>query len=295
MSGVAITEPGVYYELPAADYHAQRDWLSWSMAKFLLPPNTPAHFKAALRRPRVNKRHFDLGHVTHTLVLGDGERFEVVQAMNRQKEPYPATSYDLVSAQRHRDEIYAAGGVPILQHELEAARAMAESVLAHPTASRLFVDGRPEVSLFWIDEATGVRCRCRLDFLPNPQPGRRLIVPDLKTSAQPVSASEFARVAAKFGYYGQQEFYRAGIAACGLDDDPAFLFVAVETADPYLVSVPQIADRDDVGLARATVERAVRLFATCTADDSWPGHSPGITDLSLPTWLHYQLEEFVSS
>ena len=286
---LTITEPGIYADLPAEDYHAQHDWLSWSRMKYLLPPSTPAHFQASLRAGEERKRHFDLGKVVHTLTLGDGDEFVVVQALNKQKEAYDAKSYDLVSAQAHRDLICAEGKVPILRHELEAAQKMAAQVKAHPIADALLSNGKPEVSLFWVDSATGVKCRARVDWLPEPAEGRRMIVPDLKTAVS-AAPSEFGKAAANFAYFGQQQHYLDGIKALELDPDPAFLFVTVEKSDPYLVSVGQLADRDDLTLARAAVDHCRRLYAECTANDSWPGYGHGINDLTLPQWLHYSLE-----
>ena len=286
----AITEPGVYYDLPAEDYHAQTEWLSWSRMKHLLPPSTPAHFKAALTRPEARKRHLELGSIVHRIVLGEGDQFEVVHALNRKKEPYEATSYETVSAQVDRDRIYSEGKIPILRHELEEAEAMAAQVLAHPVASALLTNGRPEVSLFWVDPDTGVKCRARLDWLPDPVEGRRLIVPDLKTSAS-AAPVEFSKSSARFGYFGQQQHYRDGIAACGLAVDPAFVFVAVEKEDPYLVSVGQFAGADDLRLGRRAVDHCRRLYRDCLAADHWPGYGDGVNDLSLPAWIHYQLED----
>lgn len=286
---LVITEPGVYYDLPAATYHAQHDWLSWSRMKYLLPPSTPAHFQASLRAGEERKRHFDLGKVVHTLALGEGDEFVVVQALNKQKEPYDAKSYDLVSAQTHRDLIYAEGKVPILRHELEAAKAMAASISNHPIANALLSKGKPEVSLFWVDPETGVKCRARVDWLPEAVEGRRMIVPDLKTAIS-AAPTEFAKAAANYAYFGQQQHYIDGIKTTGLDADPAFLFVVVEKADPYLTQVGQFANKEDVDLARAAVDHCRRLYAECLANDSWPGYPGGINELSLPSWLHYSLE-----
>ena len=290
---VTITEPGIYPDLPSDDYHAQHDWLSWSRMKYLIPPSTPAHFKAALSADEERKRHFDMGKVVHALTLGAGDDYVVVQALNRQKEPYDATSYDTVSAQVHRDAIYADGLVPILAAELEQAEAMAKSVNEHPVASALLADGRPEVSLFWVDDATGVKCRARLDWLPNAVKGRRLIVPDLKTAVT-AAPSEFSKAAANFAYYGQGMHYLDGVRALGLDLDPAWLFITVEKARPHLVSVGQLSDREDLRLARAVVDHCRRLYAECSATDNWPGYGHGINDLRLPTWLHYQLEDVLA-
>lgn len=286
---VVITEPGVYYDLAEDDYHAQTEWLSWSRMKHLIPPSTPAHFQTALAAPEERKRHFDLGKIVHRLVLGRGAEYEIVLALDRSKQPYEATSYDTVSARTHRDMIYAEGKIPILAHEFEAASAMAASVKAHPLGAALLTDGRPEASLFWVDPATGVKCRARIDWLPNPSAGR-MVVPDLKT-AESAAPTEFSKVAAKLGYYGQDCHYSDGIAALGLASRPAFLFVVVEKAAPHLVSVGRFSEPDDRHLARAVVDHCRRLYATCTTDNRWPGYGDQIADLTLPTWLHYALED----
>lgn len=285
-----ITEPGIYYDLAEADYHAQHEWLSWSRMKYLIPPSTPAHFKASLRKGEERKRHFDLGKVVHHLVLGEGSEFEVVQALNRSKEPYDATSYDTVSAQADRDRICNEGKVPVLRHELEQAEEMAKAVREHPTARALLADGRPEVSLFWVDQETGVKCRARVDWLPNKVKGRRLIVADVKTAVA-ASSHDFAKATASFGYYGQKVHYEDGIRALGIDPDPWLLFVVIEKSDPWLVNVAQFKDRADLNLARATVDHCRRLYAACLATDTWPGYGDGINDLTLPSWLHYSMEE----
>jgi len=285
-----ITEPGVYYDLDERTYHAQHDWLSWSMAKHLLPPSTPAHFKARIGVREERKRTFDLGKVVHALVLGKGAEFEVVQSLGQDKEPRDATSYDLVSAQKHRDEIYDAGRVPILRTELEQAEAMAASVREHRTANLLLSNGKPEVSLFWVAPETGVKCRARLDWLPDPTPGRRLIVPDVKT-ARDAHDREFANAAARYRYFGQQRWYLDGIKALGLDPDPAFVFVVLEKEPPHLINVGQFANKVDDDLARIAVDHCRRLFKSCADADFWPGYGDGINEFNLPNWVHYELEE----
>lgn len=294
-----ITKPGIYEGLSDADYHSQHDWLSNSGAKLLLKPSCPAKFKAAQTATEEHKRHFDLGKVVHRLVLGDGADYVVVQAKTKATKDapsvtYDARNYDTKAAQDHRDAIYSVGKVPILRHELDQAIAMAATVKTHPLGGALLADGRPEVSLFWVDEATGVKCRARLDWLPNPQEGRRLLVPDLKTavSAEP---DEFSRNAARFGYARQDRWYGDGIRACGLDPDPAFLFVIVEKDEPHIVTVGQFTQDADLKLAAAMNDRARRIFRDCTETGIWPAYVEGVADLTLPTWHHYQNEEYLSA
>lgn len=274
---------GLHFDLPHEDYLAQHDWLSASGIKRLIPPSTPAHFKAAQGREE-HKPAFDFGKAAHARVLGVGEDVVVVDAEDwRTKD-----------ARLARDAAHEEGKVPILAKDNAVIDGMAASLADHSIAPLLFATGQPEVSAFWTDPETGVQCRARFDWLPGQQKGRRLVVPDLKAAAT-AAPSEFAKSAARFGYYAQQEHYRDGLMALGIDDDPAFVFVVIEKEFPYLVTVAQFVEPADVKLARAAVDRSRRVFAECTATDSWPGYGDRIHSLSLPGWLHYDLEEYVSA
>jgi hypothetical protein len=271
------TKPGLYPDLSEADYRAHTDWLSVSGAKKLLPPSCPAKFRATLGAEE-HKPTFDLGKAFHAKVLGDGAEAVVVDA----------DSWRGAEARAQRDAAYALGQVPLLAADAAVVDAMAASVLAHDVAPRLFAGGGAEVSAFWVDETTGVKCKARFDYLPDKQPGRRLIVPDLK-SAVSADPSEFSKNAARFGYVLQQEHYSNALRHLGVDPDPAFVFVVVEKDSPYLVNVGQFAHPDDVRLSAAALDKALRLYRDCLAADRWPGWS-GVTDLSLPTWHLYELE-----
>jgi hypothetical protein len=280
--GEVITEPGVYYDLPAEVYHAQHDWLSASGIKRLIPPSTPAHFKAA-QGSEDHAPHFDIGKAVHRRILGAGEEVVVIDAPDWRSK----------AAREARDAAYEQGKVPILAADDEVITGMATSLAGHPEACRLLSDGKPEVSLFWVDPESGVKCRARLDWLPDKVEGRRLIAPDLKTAAS-AAPSEFAKAAGRYGYYAQQRHYLDGIKACGLDANPAFLFVVIEKSPPYLPIVGQFAERDDLILARRAVERARLIFKECTETGVWPGYPGGVVDLELPKYIHYDLAEFLS-
>lgn len=272
-----ITEPGLYPDLGDADYRAQVDWLSVSGAKKLLPPSCPAKFKATIGEEE-HKPQYDLGKAFHAAVLGDGPAVEVA----------PFDSWRPAAAREFRDAAYAAGKVPLLADEWAVVEDMAAAVSAHDVAPLLFKGGASEVSAFWVDDATGVQCKARFDYLPEKQEGRRLIVPDLK-SAVSADPGEFSRAAARFGYVMQQVHYSNAIRHLGIDDDPAFLFVVVEKDKPHLVNVGQFASDADLQLSAAALDKALRLYRDCLAADHWPGWQ-GVTELSLPTWHLFDLE-----
>lgn len=273
-----ITKPGLYPDLADDVYRAQTEWLSVSGAKKLLPPSCPAKFKATLGVEE-HKPQYDIGKAFHREVLGDGPEVRV----------YDGDSWRSGDARAFRDAAYAEGAVPLLASEWATVSAMAAAVKAHDVAPLLFQGGAAEVSAFWTDEATGVKCKARFDYLPEKQAGRRLVVPDLK-SAVSADPGEFSRAAARFGYVMQQVHYSSALQHLGVDDDPAFLFVVCEKDPPHLVNVGQFAHEDDIKATAVALEKALRLYADCLATDTWPGW-PGVTSLTLPTWHLYALEE----
>jgi len=276
---------GLHFDLPEVDYHGQRDSLSVSGAKKLLPPSCPAKFKASLEGGEEHKATFDFGKVAHALVLGKGADFEVA----------PYEDWRSKAARDFRDDAYADGRAPILATDHAKAQALAASVAAHPLAGALFSGGEAEVSAAWIDPATGVHCRARFDYLPEKVKGKRLLIPDLKTalSAQP---GEFGRSAGRFLYAMQDQWYTEAAIALGLDDDPAFLFVTVEKDPPYIVTVGQLRE-EDKKLGRALNDKARRIYAECTATDTWPAYTQPdeIAEIALPVWHHNDYEEIAYS
>lgn len=278
---VKIAKPGLYPDLDDATYRDQHEWLSVSGAKKLLPPSCPAKFKASIGVEE-HKPQFDVGKAFHALVLGAGATVAVADFMDWRSK----------GAREFRDAAYAEGKVPLLVADFELVTAMAAAVKAHDVAPLLFQGGAAEVSAFWVDDETGVPCKARFDYLPEKQPGRRLIVPDLK-SAVSADPGEFSRAAARFGYVMQQVHYSNALRHLGIDPDPAFLFVVVEKDPPHLVNVGQFTEATDINATTAALDKALRLYRECLATDTWPGW-PGVTSLTLPTWHLYALEELTA-
>jgi hypothetical protein len=285
-----LTEPRVVYDMPDAEYRAVPA-LSYSGAKGLLPPRSPAHYRYEQTHPRPPKRAYDLGHAAHRRVLGAGAELVTVEGTYGPKSKRAGEAWsDYIDpkAQDARDAIYDSGRVPLLPRELEEIEAMAGAVFAHPLAGRLYTGGHAEVSLFWTDEATGVPMKARLDYLAT-RPGLMIAV-DLKTTpgAHPV---QLPKTVADFSYQIQNAVYLDGMAACGLG--PAgFLFVFVEKEPPHAVSVGQLTEQD-IDIGRQLAGRAAEIYRDCTASGIWPAYDPGITTINLPPWSRRRNEETI--
>ncbi|OII64621.1 hypothetical protein BJP40_19990 [Streptomyces sp. CC53] len=276
--------PGIHYDLPAETYHADPGSLSSTGARRLLA-SCPAVFRYEQDHPQPHKAAFDLGTAAHRLVLGDGPELVCVDA----------DDWRTKAARAERDEVYAAGGVPLLPPEYEQVHAMADALRRHPLAAALFApgSGRPEVSLFWRDEPTCVMRRARLDWLRHRRDGR-LIVPDYKT-ARDASPEGIARAVADHGYHQQAAWYLDGVRALQLDEAPAWLLVVQEKAAPYVVTVVEL-DALSLRIGAAKNRRALDTYARCVATGHWPGYADDTRPLylSLPTWAQIRdTEEYL--
>jgi hypothetical protein len=280
---VSAFEPGVY-DMPENVYHADPvpgGSLSASGAKKLLA--CPARFDYDRRHPPAPTSSMELGTAVHKLVLGRGAEIVVINAENWRKK----------ADQDKAKEARAAGKVPLLTAERERAQAIADAVFDHPVAGSLFMGGQPERSLFWRDEEFGIWRRARLDWLPGVSPGR-MIIPDLKTcKSGGASKAEITKAIVNYRYDMQAATYTDAVTALGLDDDPAFLFVFVETEPPHLVNIADLDD-EDMYIGRELMRRACERYRDCLETGVWPGYEAetgdGITHISLPPWAARALE-----
>lgn len=277
-----ITEPGVY-DIPDDVYHddpVPEGSLSSSGARKLMPPSCPAKFKYDRDHGETHKAVFDFGHAAHKLVLGSGP--ELVQI--------DYADWRTSKAREERDKAYAAGKVPLLVPQFEQVQGMAAAIREHPIASVLFdpEHGRPEQSLFW-RHRSGVMLRARLDWMPEPAFGEPFKIVDYKSAAS-AEPAKLAKVIADLGYHMQDAFYRAGVQALGLADDPGFVLVVQEKTAPYLITVVE-PDQTAVQWARVLNERAIDVYRRCREADHWPGYTDRITPVSLPHWTVRSYED----
>lgn len=295
---LAESRPTGVCTIPEEDYFAATWALSASGAKAIL--DCPARFKWMQDHPAV-KKEFDFGSAAHLLVLGSGPPIQVIDAAclaelvdqapdaktaklwaKTASEGDPATR--ATSAVKTAEaNARAAGKIPILPADYRHAVAMAEAIKRHPLAGKLFDpdSGLPEQSLFWHDAEHGIDRRGRLDWLPDPR-GGPLDIPDYKTTTD-CSPDACRKSIGSFAYHIPRTWYCDAARACGLSDDPAFLFVFQEKTPPYFVNVVQL---DDAAIAsgRIACDAAMERYRDCLAADAWPEYPLDIPELSVSPW-----------
>lgn len=278
MTAVEIVErtPGWYDDIPDVEYHADFTALSSSGAK-LLAHRTPFEFWWAQTHPPTRKREFDLGHAAHRLILGKGAEIEVLD--------YP--NYNTKNAREERDAAYDAGRIPLLAKQNDQVEAMAERAREHSLGAALFAEGIAERSGWSVDEATGIRCRVRPDWLT--WIGDVLYIVDVKTCAD-ADPAVFAKAAVGFGYHQQQAWYLELVRELTGAEHISFLLFAVSTKPPHMITT-HFCDDDALAEGERANLRARRIFARCLESGHWPEYSIEPNSISLPKWHALTPEE----
>jgi len=167
----------IHYDMSDTEYHARPE-LSSSGARLLLPEykGSPKKFVYA-QTHRKTSRAFDLGHAVHTKVLGVGAGIVTYPDEHLTPSGNPSTKAATVEWE---EEQRAAGLTIVSPGDLQKVDAMAEAVLAHPSARPLFeVCEFREVSVF--ADVDGVPCRARFDALSG-ETRNGVYAVDLKTT-----------------------------------------------------------------------------------------------------------------
>jgi hypothetical protein len=184
-------------------------------------------------------------------------------------------------------QVEAEGKILLSPSEAEDLEAMKSRVLRHPKAKQLIpVPGRAEVSVFWEDSRTGLKCKARPDFVTESG-----VLVDLKTT-QDASPSGFARACAKFRYHVQAAWYSNGWQIASGETPKAFVFIAVEKTPPYGIGVYVLAPEaleQGWRVAHQNLETILdwlTLYDETHLEDS--GYSEDIQEINLPQWAYYE-------
>lgn len=182
-------------------------------------------------------------------------------------------------------EIVTADDYAVTEAQLEALKADDEirTLLAH---------GAGEISVFWIDKATGVYCKARPDWMhPSSKTGGVTLL-DLK-STQDESPDGFSRSAARLGYHRQRAHYVDGFQqATGLDVVD-FVFAAVSSAPPVLAVPYRLVD-EVVQQGEEECMALLMQYAQCRSENRWPAYPPEARMIDLPKWAKPNKEVEVS-
>lgn len=239
----------------------------------------PAKFKYILDAEEKSSPAQDMGQLFHSLVLEPdsfNDRYFCLPEIDRRTTKGKELYAELTAL--HADKI------PVKPDDFNAAHEMAAAVRNNTHANYLLQGAHTELTLDWVDEATGVACKARVDAY-NEELG---IVVDLKTTVD-ASPQGFPKKLLQYGYHRQAAWYLEALKRNG-EAAEHFVFIAVEKTPPFLVGVYRISD-DTIRLSKAENEKLLRIYAECKRTDTWPGYTQGIEDISIPDYAINSMEE----
>lgn len=261
---------GIVYDMPFDDYLAVE-----AASKSLLNDLADCPYTAWAKHINPQRPQFKptpamaAGTLAHTLILEPDEaakRYAVrpagLDGRTREGREW---------AEAHADRVI------VTAEQWETAQAQRAAVLANEQAAEWLSKGTAEVSVFWVDAATGVYCKARPDWLHVDRDGRR-VMPDLKTASD-VSPDGFSRAIATYGYHRQQAHYTS--APCLPVD--LFAFVAVSSSYPF-IAVTYMLDDESLQQGRDEVAELLTTYAECQRSGKWPTYGQGVQSIALPKW-----------
>jgi hypothetical protein len=285
---------GVISGMSSADYFALSDVLSSTGARRLI--RSPLHFYGTTLdpqrpAPKANDA-FIAGTLAHCALL-EPDSLSSRYAIVPPSAPRRPSSIQRNAKKPSADTVYAiewwdafalehAGAEIIDADQLQTAHRQAASIRALPEIGPLMAAGEPELSAFWTDKATGMRCKCRPDWTSHG--AGSVVLLDLKTT-QDASESAFRRSIWNYRYDMQAAWYSDGYEQASGDMTMGFVFVCVESDWPHAAAAYMIDDEFMAG-ARADNRRALELYSRCKRENKWPGYADTIRVLSRPAWAN---------
>jgi exodeoxyribonuclease VIII len=252
------------FPMPAADYHADKSAISKSMlSDFRYSRRLFYHQHVACDSPAEKKSsRMDIGTLAHIALL-EPERIDDAYAIFPRDVLAKNGAESTNAAEAFRNENEAAGRVVLKAHEFETVEAMRASVL-RKVGHWLKVEKRVEHAVYWSDPATGLKCRCRPDWLIE-QHDEAFII-DFKTTDDP-KPGPFSRVAESFDYHLQDDHYSDGVSI-NLQKRVTFLFLVVSTQFPHIPVLYEQEPPEKAASARLRSKLMTNL-AACHQYNDW--------------------------
>lgn len=262
------------------EYHSDKSCHSSSGNRIILDsPRAFFAYQTKETEEQEEKSYFKLGTAVHMALLEQDlfKKFFVVspkfsgEGMYKSKEAWMST--------------LPPGALVLSKKEYEKLLRMVDSVLAHSDACLLLKHGFAEISGYYPDPITGIKCRFRPDKF-NPIHMANI---DIKTTRGKIDERSFANSIYSWKYHAQMAMYCDGIkAVTGKKVDfPAFL--CIQSIAPFECAL-YIADDKMMSVGHQEYKRGLSILNECIKSNIWPGFQPKMQDISLPKWVSLDSE-----
>lgn len=180
------------------------------------------------------------------------------------------------------------GCLVVTPEELDHLKGMVESLLRNKHALEVVQLSKPEVTGYYRDPVTGIKCRARIDLLAM----NLSCLGDLKTTKNCTPRAFMRSVYDEdYLYQIQLGMYDAAIKEITGSAPELWTWIAIEKKPPYEVYVHE-ADPPTLEIGRWEYRRLMNRLKLCIDTDNWPGVQSVIEVSSTPNHIiqEYQLK-----
>lgn len=258
------------HDISNETYHESKGISRSMIMKFF---KTPFHYYSEYLTQNNQKRaitnSLKIGAALHPFVLEQHDfmnRYQVVEKKDRRTKE-GKIYYDLMELNKGDREL-------IDEAQFNVIKTMYDSLHSDKNIHDLISGAQYEKSLYWIDQDTGLLCKCRPDIWHDG------FIVDLKTSAD-AGYREFQRSVYKYGYHIQCAMMYEAFKNIFNIEMTDFVFVVIENVEPYATAI--------YPLDKLSLEQSVKIFKQklmeikhCIDTKYWPSYKTQI--ITLPAY-----------
>lgn len=262
------------------EYHGSRDSLSSSSLKYM--ERSARHFRAfhieGIKKEPTDAMEF--GTMVHSIVLEPQtflDRYIITPDFNLATKLGKAQHEAWQHENRNKNMVQ--------QGRMDSLLAMVDSLTSNPMVVKLLKGSANEVSGYYRDPVTGLKCRIRPDSMNK----NFRVLTDVK-KARDASPEGFFRAIDEYRYDLQIAFYWNGIKEItGVGPDIS-CFLAVEEEYPHACAIHEVPEA-----LLATGSHQYRFFldriADCIARNRWPSYNDDRPKpIEVPPWFQTKVQ-----
>lgn len=273
MPDLSKLEPGIYFDVPADQYH-RLPALSSSGCKTLITEC------AAIFRHEQDNREDD--EPSNDMLTGSAAHIANLepQLWKERVVVIDANDWRTRAAQEAKSAALIEGKLPLLSKQMEIVLEM-QAVFRREVGDQLTA-GRTEVSYLWREYRRGVLMKGRPDWRAD---DASLLV-DYKTTGNVHPDALRARVFDNWHHVQAALYIEGHEVLCGRTPD--WLWIAQATKPPYLVTVARPTNAT-LHIAMERADEAIRAYAECQKTGQWPSYADGVVKIeptSRANWQH---------
>lgn len=261
-------------DLPNDQYHRDKTSISSSSLRQFL--RSPAHFHEYLVGEKAPPTPAMItGTMVHSLVL-EPERFRAEYVV---MPDFPLRS-KLGKAMHERWCHENRDKNVIREADMQMLVGIAKSLVSNPTIVKMLKASEKEVSGYYRDPVTGLKCRIRPDAIAR---GGEILL-DFKTTKD-ASYDAFTRSIVDFRYDIQLAMYEQGIKEITGAAPVTTAIIAVEKTPPYSCAVYEMTE-GILSTGNLQYRQALDGIKRCLERDEWPQYFEGAPQkVFMPDWF----------